>query len=169
MEVVLIAKNSIKLKGKNSTLIVDPVEYIEVDAALAIQNSAHELINHNFDVIIFGPGEYEIGGVKINGLRGSEGLVLNTTIDSISITLGTIKAIEKLQSKLKESNILIINCNGEIDASFLTSITTNTIILYGEKVDVIGKSVAGDNILRAKKYANTIDKLPADIETIILE
>jgi hypothetical protein len=169
MEIALLSEKSLKIKGKHASVVVDPQEKQEANASLALLESTENIKSENFDVGISGPGEFETGGIKISGIRGGAGMAYNIIVDSVSVCLGKISALEKLQSKLKESNIVIVYCDDETDSAFLTSLAVNVLVLYGNKADEVGKSLAGENIKRLPKYTNTIDKLPAEIEMIILK
>jgi hypothetical protein len=168
MEISLVSEDALKIKGKSVSIAIDPEDKQDADAALVLTKSSSLVNADKFKVVISGPGDYETGGVKISGIRGLSSIVYTATVDLISITLGKATDLEKLQSKLKESNIVVAYCDSNSDASFLTSITSNVIILYGENASEIGKALAGENAKKEQKYINTIDKLPAEIETVIL-
>ncbi len=167
MEISTLSKSSIRIKGKTSILVVDPENKIDSNAVLLLDP------NNNFDksegILIKGPGEYETGGVKITGIKGETGLAYNITIDNLTILLGNLSTLEKIHTKLKESNILIVNSNEVIEATFLTGLVTNAIIFYGEKSAETAKSFGKENVSSVSKYVTTIDKLPAEVEAMILE
>lgn len=169
MEIALLSKNALRIKGKNAVLVVDPQEKHEANAALVFSIPVSKINPVGSEVIINGPGEYETGGVKITGVKSEQDLVYSLSVDSVSVLLGKVSTLEKLQTKLKEANILVVNCDNIVDASFITSLVTNVLLLYGEKAAEVGKSIGGENVVKASKYASTIDKLPAEVETVILE
>lgn len=168
MEVSLIQQSAIRIKGKNAVLCVDSNDKQESNAIILLNNKSDDIKIAGEEVIIDGPGEYETGGIKITGIRADQVSAYNVNVDSITISLGNLSTLSKFQNKLKEANILIVNCDSDIDSAFLTTLSTNVIICYGEKASVAGKAVGGENAKTIPKYASTIDKLPAEVETIIL-
>jgi hypothetical protein len=169
MEIALLSKSTLRIKGKNVSLAVDPQDKQEADAALVFRSSLNDINAESFEVVIYGPGEYETGGVKITGIKSDTGLIYSATVDSVSVLVGKATSLEKMQNKLKEANIVVVYSDIDHEASFLTSLATNVILLYGEKASEVGKSVSGEELKRLQKFSGTIDKLPAEVETIILE
>jgi hypothetical protein len=169
MEISLVGKTALRVKGKNAIIAVDPNDKTEVNAALVFSMPLNELNLTGAEVVINGPGEYETGGIKITGNRSDLGMIYNMTVDSVTVLLGNIGSLEKMQQKLKESNILVVNCDTVTESAFLTSLVSNVIIFYGEKASEIGKAFGGESVNHQSKYSTTIDKLPAEVETVILE
>ena len=169
MEISLLPKNSIRIKGKNATIIVDPQEKIEANAGLIFSISADSANTSAAEVIIEGPGEYETGGIKISSTRYDGELVFSLNVDSVSVMVGKAAVLEKVHQKLKEANILVVKCDDVSETTSLTSLVSNVIMFYGEKAIEVGKSYGSENVKHLPKYSSTFDKLPAEVETIILE
>ncbi len=169
MEIALLPKNSIRIKGKTATVSVDPQEKIESNAALIFSISADAANTTAAEVIIDGPGEYETGGIKITSTRYDGELVYSLNVDSVSVLIGKAAVLEKVHQKLKEANILVVKCDDVSETTSLTSLVTSVIMFYGEKATEVGKSYGSENVKHLSKYSSTIDKLPAEVETIILE
>lgn len=169
MEIARLPKNSIRIKGKNATISVDPQEKIEANAALIFSILTESANTNAAEVIIDGPGEYETGGIKISATRYDGELVYSLNVDSVSVLIGKAAVLEKVHQKLKEANILIVKCDDISETTSLTSLVTNVIMFYGEKATEVGKAYGSENVKHLPKYSSTIDKLPAEVETIILE
>lgn len=161
MEITILPKNSLKIKGKKTK--------IEVSPALVLSSSIDSPNTTGAEVIIEGPGEYEIGGIKITAVRYDEGLVYSLIVDSVSVLIGSVATLEKMHQKLKEANILIVKCDEAHEASSLASLVTNVMILYGQQAAEVCKANGGENVKHLSKLSATIDKLPAEVETVILE
>ena len=81
MDILYLGQSSFKIKGKEATLIADPfnpkllgLKFPSIEANII--TISHDHPDHNFlgqiegnPVVINGPGEYEIKGVKIYGLK----------------------------------------------------------------------------------------------------
>lgn len=169
MEISLVSKTSLRIKGKNAVIAIDPQDKTEVNAALVFSIPQEKIDTTGADVVIAGPGEYETGGIKITGIRNDIDMIYSMTVDAVTVLIGKTGSLEKMQPKLKESNILIVLCNDVSDTAFLTSLVSSVIIFYGEKAAEVGKLFGGEGVKHLPKYATTIDKLPAEVETVILE
>jgi hypothetical protein len=168
MEIATLAKGSLRIKGKHSSLVIDPQDKLPYNAALALVLPPADVKPVDECVLIAGAGEYEIGGIKITGIRNATDMLYSIYIDSIECLVGTVSALEKMQHKLKEYNVVIVNCNNEVPASFLTSLAVNSLVCYGEKAQDVTKTMGQENIKALPKYQTTIDKLPSEIETVLL-
>ena len=77
MDIYIIAKDCLRLKGKRSTFIVDPTAALKsktpTDAVIVLnEQEKYDLSKiEESRVTIKGPGEYEIGGVFITGISTS--------------------------------------------------------------------------------------------------
>lgn len=168
MEIALLPKSALKIKSKNATFVVDPQDATQYNAGILLGKSGAEVTEHEM-VILDGPGEYEVGGVKMTGIKGDGSSVYSMYIDGLDVVLGRISSLEKVQNKLKEHNILVVLCDEAKNASFLTALASNTIILYGEKAGEIAQTFGKETVKQMAKYSTTKDKLPQEVETIVLE
>ncbi len=171
METALLSNKTIKLKGKKASFLINPQDKItDVNAAFYFQttDTAHSGFKDG-TVIIRGPGDFEIAGVKFSGIRLGNETVYSLSIDDVEVLIGNASTIGKLQHKIKEHNVLILAVDEAIDASFVTSIATNAVVFYGEKAGEVVTTFAKDAAKTMNKYQTTIDKLPAEMETILLQ
>jgi hypothetical protein len=167
MEIALLPKNAVKVKGKHATVIVNPVDdSTDYQAALFTQHSGK---SKDDAVAISGPGEYEVGGIKISGIKGSAGTVYSVTVDDLDILVGDLSVLEKAQHKLKEHHMVLILTVEERDASFVTSLATNALLLYGDKAKEVIEKFAKEGMTQTGKYQVTKEKLPTEIQTILLQ
>lgn len=168
MEITTLAKGSLRIKGKHSSIVIDPQDKQVYNAALALTNSPSDIKTVDECVLISGAGEYEIGGIKITGVRNTTDMLYSVIIDNIECLIGTVDALDRMQHKVKEHNILIVACTTEASASFLTSLAANALVCYGEKAQVVSKSFSSENVKQLPKYITTMDKLPSEMETVLL-
>lgn len=151
MEITHFGHSSFKFRGKNASLITDPfnpkmlgLKFPKAECSVVTVSHQHE--DHNFvqnidgsPVIISGPGEYEVKGIKIIGvatfhdnLEGSQrgkNTVYRIVIDSVSIVhcgdLGH-KFNETQLEMLEGANILMIPVGGfyTIDAATASEVVS---------------------------------------------
>ncbi len=173
MDVILLNENTLKIKGKNASIIINPstsTSKTEADAIILLKSD----LSFNPDKIegsritIKGPGEYEISGVKISTTRVEEDQVARVDVDNVKVLVGNGSAIEKIHDKIEEAQVVVINSDEEFNHSILTSLEPNVLLVYGAKRTEVAKSLGKDEAASASKYSTSSDKLPAEMEVILL-
>ncbi len=167
MEIALVNKSALRIKGKNATFVINPEDVTSANAVLLLDDGSKGIKNDE-TVLIHGAGEYEIGGVKITGTRHEKNVLYSLSIDSIDIVVGKIETLAAMQHKLKEHNIVVGLCNEPVNASFLTSLAVNVVIFYGEKALESAQGFEKDNLKQMNKYTAAPGKLPTEVETVLL-
>lgn len=166
MEIALLQKSGLRIKGKIATFIVNPEGSVTADAVLLLSSDSE--ISSDESVILQGAGEYEIGGVKIIGMRNDKSILYSLNIEGMEMVVGTITLLSAMQHKLKEYNIVIVNCDEATDASFLTSLAVNAVLFYGEKAQSVAEGFEKEKLQKLNKYSASLGKLPSEMETILL-
>ena len=166
MEIALLPKSVLRIKGKSAVFIVNPQGDVAANAALLLEPGAEFISNEM--VVLNGAGEYEIGGVKLTGLRNEKSVLYSIHIDGMEVIVGTIGLLSAMQHKLKEHNIVVVNCDEIADASFLTSLAVNAVLFYGDKAPEVAQGFEKEKLKQMNKYAASLGKLPAEMETILL-
>ncbi len=95
MEIAVLDKETIRIKGKNASFIIDPTSSISKTSADAIifltdvsdVNGPSSKVS-DARVIIKGPGSYEIGGVRISGTKSGRDFYYSFNIDGLAIFIG---------------------------------------------------------------------------------
>ena len=174
MDVAILGNNSLRIKGKMASIVVDPSTSTPKTEAQAII-----LLSANPDfsdseiegsrINIKSPGEYEVSGIKISGLSADGELVARVDADGLKVTVGKGKAIERIQDKLEDCPVLVINADSEFNYSILASLEPNLLIVYGEKRAEVAKALGKESIDKANKFSFSADKLPEDMQLVILE
>ena len=112
MEIKILEKQSVYLKGKKENVLINPIKEVREEGKYSSRIfifSSEKYDGLGFDsekILIRGPGEYEVGGVEINGYNsGNENTLYVVNIDGIKLVfLGdleeslTDKRIEKIES-----------------------------------------------------------------------
>ncbi len=173
VDVSILSKNSIKIKGKSASFVIDPVEEIQKIAADAVvflkynENESGASRVTDFRAILKGFGEYEVGGVRILATQSDENLLYALSIDGISIFLARTSGLAKIQ-EVGEYNILVLNVDSDFKDPMVTSFSPKIVILYGEKASDAAKML-GKEASKSQKFSISVDKLPLEMEVIILE
>lgn len=169
MEIALLQNGGVRIKGKRATFAIDKPDKL-ANALLLLEKNANASSTEEA-IILNGPGEYEIGGVKMTGFQNGTQTVYSLNIDFITVLIGSIASLQKLQSKLKEHEFVIVAGDSvpAESATFLTSLASNIIVFYGEKAVELNQVFPAEKSQQVNKFSITRDKLPAEIESIVLQ
>lgn len=170
MEIALLPKGTLRIKDKNATFVVDPNEKETslANGVLLLGRKFQVSDEQDEGVIIDGPGDYEVAGIKIGGTKTDRDTVYSLRIDGMEILVGQLHSLEKMQQKLKDHNILIVLCNSTGSTSFLTSLASNVIIFYGDTAQELMQTFGKGDIKPVTKYTTSLTKLPLEVETVLL-
>jgi hypothetical protein len=173
MDIAYLGENSIRIKGKNATLIVDPSPVIgktEADAILLTDKILKPNISKiaGYRIVIKGQGEYEVGGVKVSTSNVDDKLLSRLDVDGVKVLLAPGFSLEKVHEKLEEADIVLVNAENEFNYSVLPSLEPKVLLVYGSKREEVSKSL-GKEASKASKYSTTADKLPGEMEFLVLE
>lgn len=171
MEVALLEKTGLRIKGKKSIFVCNPAGKLpEVNGILVLGSyNADALRKDNNNIILRGPGEYELGGVKLTGLRYSQDTLFTLLIDGLTLLIGRAETVEKDVTKLHEYPLVVLLCDTIINPSVLASLSPNAVIFYGEKAEEVAKLFAKGGYKKEEKYQISADKLPAEMESVVLQ
>lgn len=168
MEISSLSTSAVKIKGKSATFVVNPQNATPANAVLSFEPGADVKTESDESIILNGAGEYEIAGVKITGLRNEKCVLYSMHIDSLDLLVGPIALLSAMHNKIKEQNIVIVLCDEVIDASFLTALTVNAVLFYGEKAQEVAQGFEKENLKQMNKYIVSFSKLPTEMETVLL-
>lgn len=171
MDISIVGKNSIKIKGKLVTFIVESSKEIpktQGDAIILLNGIDNIDTGRVIDarVIINGAGEYEVKGAKISGAKTPEGILYKLLIDDLTIIAG--RTAESKTEGFSACQIAVINVDGEFNESFVTSLEPKITVIYGNSKIEGAKTLGLDNVTLVPKITITKDKLPEKMEIIAL-
>lgn len=171
MEITLLNETGLRIKGKQASLYINPsAKTSGADGIIMLNGLLPDKSKIDQDQpVIKGPGEYELGGMKITGFKSGNETVYSLNVDRIEILLANGQNLEKDYAKIKEHNIVILYIDSTFDLSFITSLATNSLILFGEKAEESIVALAKDGYRKESKYSVTYDKLPQEMEEILLQ
>lgn len=118
MEIRFLGNQTIYIKGKKESVLVNPTEQTGssklVGRIVAFTNKDFDSMGLSIEkVILRGPGEYEIGGVEVQGVNGGNGdSIYVFTIDGVTVgVLGELKEAlsDKKQEKISSLDVMLIS------------------------------------------------------------
>lgn len=168
MEVTLIAPSSVKIKGKQATFLVNPFlakGKMQADAAINLFPQTLMPDIEGLRITLQGPGEYEVGGVKITGFGTSEKTQYYLVVDNIRILL-TKSSLLKTKD-VREVDMLLLDADEATDQAAIAETTARIVILFGQEAQGVYTTL-GKTTESMTKYTTTKDKLPAEMEVVLL-
>jgi hypothetical protein len=173
MDVAIISGNSIRIKGKTAALVINPTSSTgktEADALLVLDKSLdiNDSKIEGSRISIDGPGEFEVGGIKISTTAVDGKLVARIDVDSVKILTGSGESIEKIQDKVEGSDIVVVNAQNKFNYSVLPTLEPKVVLLYGDLKEEATKSLGNESSEKVTKFSSTADKLPSEVQYILL-
>jgi L-ascorbate metabolism protein UlaG (beta-lactamase superfamily) len=186
MEIKYQGAQTIMLKSKKENILIDPQKGVtQIDSRVIIftERKFNYLGLDNEKVIIDGPGEYEVGGVEVRGLKVADGKMMYV-IEADGVIVGVLGEIgemldEKQIEKIAGIDVLLVSIDeckikSKVFADLAKKWGANYLIPVGYKKD--GESL--------KKFLDEVDEegleaidslkidrdnLPDGLEVIILK
>ena len=171
VDIAIVGKTSIKLKGKRVSFIVDPSKEtpkISSDAIILLDGFANIDTSRVTDsrMIIEGPGGYEVGGSKISGASTPKGVLYKLSIDDVVVIIG--RATDAKTEGFSACQIAVVNTDSDFNESFVTALEPKITVLYGDKKEASAKMLGAENENPVPKITIMKDKLPEKMEIIVL-
>lgn len=170
MEISLVSANSIKLKGKHATLLINPQDKSATyNVAVLFGNPPKSSLKLHTDIVtIDGPGEYEAGGIKISGVKADGETAYSFRVDGVDLLLGSLANLEKVHQKMKEHHVALVAVETEGNSSFVSALATHALMFFGPQAQSVVDTLAKEEKKVTTKYSISADKLPGETETILL-
>lgn len=170
VEFTSINKNSVKLKSKTASFLVNPTQPAsDVNGLLYFSSDPTRSSFIDGVIVLDCPGEYEIGGVKIKGDRYDDQMMFSLKIDGLSLLVGGLSLLEKVHGKLQENDLALIWVDKSLDPSFVSALATSGVLYFGEESQEFGKTFLKDGFQSVSKFATTKEKLPQEMATLLLQ
>ncbi len=173
MEIQKIDKNSIKIKGKKGSFVVDPTKDIKTKTpadAIVVLSKGSEIEKERIEecrLVIQGSGEYEFSGIKVSVSQIGNYLTYKAIIDGVEIFLANIEVLNENKDLADGSQIVVFNTQSLADQSLIAKITPQIVVLYGEKAEEQAKSM-GKEITPVSKFQIKNEKLPEEMQVVCL-
>ncbi len=173
MDISILDNSSVKIRFKQTTFVVDPsadIAKISSDAIILLDrgnNLSLEAVERR--IIINGPGEYELNGVKVLGVKVDKGFVYGISDDGFGTILGKTSEISKIKEEFNtECQIALLNVDDNLNQSIVTRFEPKIVVLYGANKENGAKVLGKVNVSPIKKFTVTKDKLPQETEVVAL-
>jgi len=176
MDITPLGHSSFRIKGKLASVVTDPYtfpKHIEADIVTASQKQEVAMIDGN-PYVINGPGEYEVKGVALVGISTGANTIYRIEIDGVAIVhLGALdRSLTATEvDELDGVHILMVPITFAQVGTVINEIEPMIIIpMNYEKpqLDAFLKEI-GKEAVAQQKLNVTKDKLPAEMQVVVLE
>ena len=184
MEIKILKNQTLSLKGKKETVLVNSTEAQKKDNSriwIYLSEAEKNYEWNNDKVIIKGPGEYEIGGVEVVGVNGGDGnIVYKVEIDGIVIgLLGKIKEelSDKKQERIAGVDVLMADIGGTLEykaiAAYAKKWGANYLIPFGyedkKALDKFLDQADQEGLESVESLKVEVENLPDGMEVMVLK
>lgn len=171
MDITLLSNNSLKIKDKKATVVIDPQKEtpkISADCVILTSKDAEPSRVTDSRVLIEGAGEYEVGGLKITGINFGDKTAYVLTSDRTEAFLAKASTVENTTEKIRDYPVAILNADSGLNQTVITALEPRLLILYGEKAKEGAKVLGKENVSIVSKYSFSEDKLSEEMEVVVL-
>ncbi len=132
MEISLVSSDSIKIKGKNASVVFDPAGKVDAEIVIATIPLDSLMIDkvEGVRLVISGPGDYEAGGISVTG-KSQKGRAFYTVTESMKIAFAD-SVVANLLPDDEDFDAVIIHVTDAFSDEVLASVSAKTVILYGD-------------------------------------
>lgn len=161
MEITLLSKSSLRIKGKKGALVVNPTSEIKAkvacDAIVLTSNNVPFAANkvEGSRVTISGSGEYEVAGIKITAHKINREIVYQIYVDATLVLLGKVSTIERFKDKFQGADVAVLEADTLCDEAMLATLEPSAAVFYGEKTNEI-KTAMHKGGASTTKYATSV-------------
>lgn len=170
MEIAYVDTTSIRIKGKQVLLLVNPSAKNKVPVDATVLTGSQKLttfFGNDSGVLFQGSGEYEVKGTKVTGFTSNNDAMYTVMIDGVSIFVGTVTAATAAKDKLHEHNVAVLFADSVLGQTTMGVLNPSVILFLGEQAEENAKTF-GKEFQKVGKYATTKEKLPSETEFVFL-
>ncbi len=177
MDIYFLGQGAVRIRGKKTTLVVDPLEKVDADGVLITNHDVTSIqlskVN-GLRVVISGPGEYEVGGAAILGVQVGEATTYSIKIDGV-----TLLHLGNLTKPLTDSEI---DKYPSIDIVFLPAVREIVPLIAKlepkivipihftkENIEPFLKETGKEGLSARDKLTTSREKLPQELEVVWLK
>lgn len=170
MEIAYLSSISLRIKSKQATVVVNPMDKVTSYSAAVIFQLSEAKTKASSDVLIInGPGEYEVGGIKISGTNYEGNVAYTLVVDDVRVLLVDTKTLAKYHQKLQDMDIVVVAVTSDDDLSVATNVAGSAVLYTGEKAEEVVNKTIKEGVTKANKFSTTKDKLPTEVQQILLQ
>lgn len=149
MEIAVVSDNTLKVRSKNSSFLVNPTKLSDSDAIL-LTNKANDYGIYDGKLVIDGPGEYEVAGVSIKGEKGSAGTSYDLLEENQKLLVIDAEDVGKSKGGDDYIATLVVGAN-PVGQAELEKITSGVVIVLGAGLEASNDGIKKIDKINLKK------------------
>ena len=186
MEIKYLGAFGLTLKGKKEAVVIDPEEKFDLKKfggrlLIFSKENNNAVARRDDQVVIVGPGEYEVGGVEVVGINsGSQSTVYICVVDGVSVcNLGQLSEplSDKKIERIENIDVLVVPLTGGvIEAKTVMNLAkksgANYLIPVAYTPEELKKFLDGvdrEDLSPVDNLKINRDELPEGIEVVLLK
>ncbi len=131
MEIIKVQPSSIKIKSKNISILINPDGKFD-DEVIVLSEKPTKYSEYKNNLVIDGPGEFEVAGVSIKGYASDKGASFDFLEENQNVLYLSNIEIAK-EKETEDYTAVIVKLQGEDDHELLTNIKSGIVVVYGDE------------------------------------
>lgn len=173
MDVAILSGDAIRIKSKLSTIVINPTKNTNKTEANAVVRLTKDPVFTDSKIegsriTIKGPGEFEVGGIKIKTLGANGNMVAKVDVELVKVLVGSGEEMVKLVEKIDNVDVLVVNADQKFNYSALTGFDAKVVLAHGNMSTEMTKAIGKTSPEKVHKYSTTSAKLPTEPEYFLL-
>jgi hypothetical protein len=172
VDIQIVGADSLRIKSKKTTLVIDPKTAMQkIDAEAILLTGIDGDVNRvtDYRVVITGPGEYEVSGLKIVSVKADGDLIFSLISENVRTLVGKVSSLKQISTeKIGDYQIVIVNADTDASESMITAMEPSVVILYGLKAKETAKALGKEDTTTSGKVSFAEDKLPEETQVMVL-
>src|SRR5258708_7303992 len=170
MEITRVSEESIKIKGKQVSVLINPLpEKIKTGADIVVffertPKAFDPAAVEGLKLVVEGPGEYEVGGAKIIGERHGDMYYYLISLDGLELIVAKGSTLATLKEFLREAQMACVFADMLINQSMIAALNASVLLFYGEKAEENVRALGKEDVDAVSKYAITREKIPSEMQ-----
>lgn len=135
MEITSPGGTTLKIVSKKGTILINP-DSIDDAKIVIIDDDAPDISkNYPDTLVIYGPGEFEVGGIMVKGTRQEGNTTYEIDAEEGKILHALSSSISKISTE-DEYEAVIVKALAPLEESDVSSLSSRLVIVYGEPQNI---------------------------------
>ncbi len=131
MELTSPLTNTLKINTRKGSVLIDPEGSDDARIIILSDNSKTDIRQTSEDLVIYGPGDYEAGGILIKGTRGDADTVYSIDTGEGRILITSSSSVSKLSDE-DDYSAVVVRATNAVDEATLDALSTGLVVVYGD-------------------------------------
>lgn len=131
MELTSPLTNTLKINTRKGNVLIDPENSDDARIIILSDNSKTEISQTPENLVIYGPGDFEAGGILIKGTRGDADTVYSIDTGEGRVLIASSSSVSKLSDE-DDYSAVIVKATDTVDEATLDALSAGLVVVYGD-------------------------------------